>query len=126
MEKDQGHEDFIDSITGFAMRQASRRGFIKWVAKGGVALAAGMTAGFEWFTGTALASINCSQYLPGCFGECTCEVSTCTDPDGGGTQTCVGVCPSPCGPPYAAYYEAHIFWVWNGSRCVALKSCVGC
>ena len=132
MKKDQGKGDFIDGITGFAMRQASRRGFIKWMAKGGVALAAGITAGFEWFTGTTLAggpqSIDCQHYLPGCEGDCTCAQSCCTDPDNEFEKCCEGICPSPCGPPIVKQYYADVFWYWSGTKgyCVQASNCLPC
>jgi hypothetical protein len=128
MGENQDHGDFIDSMTRFAMRQTSRRGFIKWVAKGGVAFAAGMMASFEWLTGTALAGINCSEYLPGCEGACTCATSECQDPDNGLWFYCEGECPAPCGPPEAYKYWVHVFWYYSSSKqnCVQAKNCIPC
>lgn len=127
MEKDQGHVDFIDGITGFAMRQASRRGFIKWVAKGGIALAAGMTGGFELLTRTALASINCSYYYPGCEGDYTCGTSQCQDPSNKLWFYCEGNCLGRCGQNPVKYY-VFVYWYWSGqsNRCLQAKGCVPC
>ena len=125
MDRDRGHQDFVDSITEFAMRQASRRGFIKWLGKGGLAFAAAMTAGLELMKGTASAYINCSQYLPGCEGECTCGTSECTDPDNGNTFYCEGACVAPGGP---CYYYVDVFWYWSSTQrtCVQAKNCIKC
>ncbi|MGB8345308.1 MAG: hypothetical protein WCD86_10520 [Ktedonobacteraceae bacterium] len=124
MGDDQGHGDLIDSITGFAMRQASRRGFIKWLAKGGIALAAGMTAGIELLTGTALASENCQQYYPGCEGECTCATSECQDPSNGKWFYCSGIC-NACPP---TNYYVDVFWYWSATqnKCIQAKNCILC
>lgn len=126
MEKDHGHTDFVDRMTAFAMHKASRRGAIKWLGKTGLALAASITAGIEFFRGTAFAGFPCAQYLIGCLGQCTCETSICTDQDGAGTQTCVGSCPG-CGSD-GVFYEAYIYWYWSNqlNKCVAVKSCVQC
>ncbi len=125
MEKDQDHTDFIDRITGFAMGQTSRRSFFKWIGKGGLALAASITVGIEFLSGTAFASVPCSAYLPGCLGPCTCMESVCADQDGAGTQTCRGECPV-CGVSDGVYYQPWIYWYWNGSRCVPEKLCDQC
>jgi thiol-disulfide isomerase/thioredoxin len=125
--KDQDHGDFIDGITGFAMRQASRRGFIKWVAKGGVALAAAMTTGFDLLTRNAYAAINCSDYLSGCEGRCSCGYSVCEDPDTGAWFDCEGSCDGGCGQD-PVYYLVREYWFWGTKegKCLSNSLCVEC
>jgi hypothetical protein len=122
MGKAQDNTDAVDRITGFAMRQTSRRGFIKWLGKGGLAIAAGLTTGLDFLSGTAFASVPCGRYYPGCTGPCTCTPSSCTDGDGGGTQNCEGF----CGGCFQLQYYAYIYWYWNGSKCVPSKNCIKC
>lgn len=119
-ERDQA--DFVDGITKFAMRQSSRRGFIKWLGKGGLALAAGITGGLG-FLSNAFASINCSQYYPGCESECGCFVTECKDPSNGKVFYCEGT----CGCPSTNYYTL-VFWYYSPSlnKCVQAKDCVLC
>lgn len=124
MREDQDHVDLIDGMTRFAMDQVSRRRFIKWLAKGGIALAAGMTAGFELLTGNALAGINCQQYYKGCEGECTCGSSQCQDPDNEKWFYCEGVCMA-C-PPTRYYVDVFWFWSSQQNKCVQAKNCILC
>lgn len=109
------------------MRQATRRGFIKWVAKGGLALATGMTAGFELLTHTALAYEDCSKYLPGCEGDCRCGTSQCEDLDLGEWFYCEGNCMGGCGGG-PVYYFVYVYWSWDSylGHCVYNKACVDC
>lgn len=129
MEKDQDHKDFIDSITGFTMRQASRRGFIRWVAKGGVALAAAMTTGIDLLTRKTYAYVDCGKWLPGCQGVCTCDTSECVDPDTGGSFYCEGNCVGGegCGGAVASYYVLEYwFYGYKEAKCLSVQVCVEC
>lgn len=127
MEMDQGQGGLINSITGFAMRQASRRSFIKWATKAGVALAASMAAGIELFKGTADAFINCSQYYPGCSGRCSCGTSQCQDPSDHDWYYCEGNCVGGCGEG-PTYYSVYVYWTWvpDLHQCVVFKTCDNC
>lgn len=124
MEENQDQASFVDNITRFVMRQTSRRGFIKWLGKGGLALAGSVMAGFRFLGSTAFAAINCSEELPGCEGDCTCGVSECTDLDNGETFYCEGVCQG-CDE---VWYYVLVFWYWSSSqnKCVQAKDCVLC
>jgi len=84
--------------------QTSRRSFLKWVGKAGLATATAIGGELALIL-PAFASINCSQYFPGRTGNCDCE-SCCTDPDYG-VQRCAGNC-SPCGQPQ--YFIVTSFW----------------
>lgn len=114
--------DVVDSITRFAIHQASRRKFIGWVGKVGLAVAASVGGGLALVL-PAFAALPCGQLFPGCTGPCDCE-STCTDPDFG-VQGCVGNC-SPCGP--ASLVEVTSFWFWDPAdgKCHHAKDCAPC
>lgn len=120
MSEDGHSTGIVDAITQFAMRQSSRRGFMKWVAKAGLAMAAAAGGGLA-FVSTAFAGYDCSKYLPGCHGPCVC-VSCCTDPDDG-RPCCYGCCDY-CGPEQLV--EVRRYYAWNGSTCVANTICIDC
>lgn len=122
MRQDHNQADLVDNITEFAMHQLSRRGFVKWLGKAGLALAAGATASVELLHGTAFAQVPCNSYLPGCQGQCVCWQSCCYDPDNGLDFCCSGFC-SPCS---SLFYYVSVSWYWNGSKCVQTKSCIAC
>lgn len=121
MKEDGQPTDIVDSITQFTMRQTSRRGFFKWVAKAGLAVAAAAGGGLA-FISTAFASFPCSQYFPGCSNGCNCY-SCCDDPDSG-TQCCTGDCDT-C--PHILV-EISVFYYWDPSlnKCVMVKDCPEC
>jgi hypothetical protein len=104
--------------------QTSRRSFLKWVGKAGLATAAAIGGGLVLVL-PAFAWINCSQYFPGCTGNCDCE-SCCTDPDYG-VQCCAGNC-GPCGQPQ--YFIVTSFWYWDpppgDGKCHQTKDCEPC
>jgi len=122
MAEDEYPTGIVDSITQFAMRQTSRRGFVKWVAKVGLAMAAAAGGGLA-FVSTAFASIDCQKYYPGCSNGCFC-VSCCEDPDSG-YQCCYGCCDY-CAPEQLV--EITVFWYWDPGlhSCQMVKDCVNC
>lgn len=122
MNEDQSSTSVIDAIAQFAMRQTSRRGFFRWVGKAGLALAA-TTGSIAFFSSNALAYYDCSKYLPGCTGACTCGTSQCQDPDDG-KHGCSGDC-SEC-PERDV--EMTIFYYWEPSlnKCVQVIDCAPC
>lgn len=125
MNEDQPSRDIIDAITRFAMRQSSRRGFFKWVGKAGLALAAAASGSIAFFLQDASATVDCSKYLKGCAGICTCVASFCDDPDDGFVNNCYGncyVCPSPI------CVQMFVYYVWDGDlgKCIQVQDCGLC
>ncbi len=121
MNEDQDPKSMIDAITQLAIRQSSRRGFIRWVAKVGLAAAAAAGGGLA-FISTAFAHYDCSK-LPGCSQGCGC-FSCCEDPDSG-YQCCNGCC-NDCAPSYSVEITVFYYWDPGLNHCVMVKDCTVC
>ena len=122
MHQDERSTDIVDGITSFAMRQTSRRGFIKWVGKAGLAVAGAIGIGLTLAL-PAFATVDCQKYYPGCSNPCGC-LSCCDDQDSG-TECCYGECGG-CGPQI--YKEITSFWYYDpGTRgCQQVIDCATC
>jgi len=113
----------VDMVTGFAMKQCSRRGLFKWLGKGGLVLA-GITGGIgidlaDLHTSFAASGPDRPSPPPDCMGLCVCGHSDCITT--GQSQSCVGK----CSDPLCCFY-AHITWFFAGTRYIPEKSCVAC
>lgn len=91
MDKDHGNTNFVDRVTEFAMKQTSRRGFMKQVGEGALVFTGtfGSLFGLSGFRLLPLLPLACP---PECKGICSCnQISTCIT--GGKRCSChVGDC----------------------------------
>lgn len=111
---------FIDRVAEVAMR-SSRRGFLGWVGKAGIAFLGGSAAleastAFA-ATGGTVAGETPNLGCPECWGPCNCYVSSCIACN---TQCS---CNGPCGiprkggeskeAPDASNFRAHLLWIFG-------------
>ncbi len=117
MQKNTSGLDFVDKLTLFAMRQVSRRGFIK-ISGGAVTLVGTIGAwfGLSGFSDKPDGGPQ-AKCPPPCVGLCLCLfASGCTC--GGKTCTCLGACDR------GVYYQA--FCRFNLDTCEPICGCSRC